>query len=101
MKKYFLLLLPIVLFFSLKNFSFADEEFGQYRYTKYLGIQQQLQNQRANAIKRQRMYNQSPTRNIRYPSANNPYPNIQRASYAARINPRQRYSSQYYNRYYR
>ena len=78
----------------------SDAEFGQYRYTQYLGIQQQLQNQRANAIRRQRMYNQSPTRNIQYPSANNPYPNIQR-SYAARISPRQRYSSQYYNRYYR
>ena len=76
-------------------------DFGEYRYTKYLGIQQRLQNQRMNAIRRQRMYNQSPTRNIRYPSANNPYPNIQRASYAARISPRQRYSSQYYNRHYR
>ena len=78
----------------------VEAQFGQYRYTQYLGIQQQLQNQRTNALRRQRMYNQSPTRNIQYPNANNPYPNIQR-SYAARISPRQRYSSQYYNRYYR
>ena len=88
----------LILFYALPTFA-SDAEFGQYRYTKYLGIQQQLQNQRANALRRQRMYYQNPTRNIRYPSANNPYPNIQR-SYAARITPRQRYSAQYYNRYY-
>lgn len=90
----------IILFFIILSFvkiSFATEaEFGQYRYSQYLGIQQQLQNQRANAIRRQRMYNQNPTRNIRYPSANNPYPNISNPSYAARLTPRQRYSAQYY-----
>lgn len=86
----------IILFFLFCTPILANEvEFGQYRYSKYLGIQQQLQNQRMNAIRRQRMYNQSPTRNIRYPSMNNPYPNIQR-SYAARITPRQRYSPRYY-----
>ena len=89
----------LLLFYSLPIYA-DNAEFGKYRYTQYLGIQQQLQNQRANAIRRQRMYNQSPTRNIQYPNSNNPYPNIQR-SYAARISPRQRYSSQYYNRYYR
>ena len=90
-----ILLLTFVLF---QQISFADDaQFGQYRYSQYLGIQQQLQNQRMNAIRRQRMYYQNPTRNIRYPSANNPYPNIQRASYAARITPRQRYSASYYN----
>ena len=41
------------------------------------------------------MYNQIPTRNIMYPTLNNPYPNIQK-SYAARIPPRQRYSPAYY-----
>ncbi|MBQ8636007.1 hypothetical protein IJ425_07640 [bacterium] len=84
----------VFLLLSLPVFA-LDSEFGQYRYSQYLGIQQQLQNQRANALRRQRMYNQSPTRNIQYPSANNPYPNIQRSS-AARISPRQRYSAQYY-----
>lgn len=77
----------------------SDAEFGKYRYSQYLGIQQQLQNQRVNAIRRQRMYNQNPTRNIRYPSMNNPYPNIQRSN--AGLTARQRYSAQYYNRYYR
>ncbi|MBQ4647133.1 MAG: hypothetical protein IJB79_07270 [Candidatus Gastranaerophilales bacterium] len=90
------LLITFLTFILFSQISFASEaEFGQYRYSQYLGIQQQLQNQRANAIRRQRMYNQNPTRNIQYPSMNNPYPNIQR-SYAARITPRQRYSAQYY-----
>ena len=88
------LLLTIVLFCQTTNAN--EPEFGQYRYSQYLGIQQQLQNQRVNAIRRQRMYYQNPTRNIRYPSMNNPYPNIQRGSYAARLTPRQRYSAQYY-----
>ena len=101
MKKLAIISFVFFLLFFNSLEAISNEEFGQYRYSKYLGIQQQLQNQRINAIRRQRMYNQSPTRNIRYPSANNPYPNIQRASYAARISPRQRYSAQYYNRYYR
>ena len=94
----------VILFFTFIFLSFfqktyADEaEFGKYRYSQYLGIQQQLQNQRINAIRRQRIYNQNPTRNIRYPSIGNPYPNIERNNYT--LNPRQRYSSQYYNRYY-
>lgn len=88
--------IAIILTAFLAQFALADDaEFGQYRYSKYLGIQQQLQVQRANAIRRQRMYNQNPTRNIQYPSLNNPYPNIQRTS--ARITPRQRYSASYYN----
>ncbi|MBR5303317.1 MAG: hypothetical protein IKU37_00650 [Candidatus Gastranaerophilales bacterium] len=90
-----LLFLFTILLFC--QFSRADEtQFGQYRYSQYLGIQQQLQNQRTNAIRKQRMHYQDPTRNIRYPSMNNPYPNIQRGSYAARLTPRQRYSAQYY-----
>lgn len=88
-----LIILTILIFEPIIQ---ANEvEFGQYRYSQYLGIQQQLQNQRANAIRRQRMYYQNPTRNIRYPNAYNQYPNIQR-SYAARLTPRQRYSAQYY-----
>ena len=85
-----------ILVLFLFQFCYAQEaEFGQYRYSQYLGIQQQLQNQRINAIRKQRMHNQSPTRNIRYPSANNPYPNIQRTNYT-RLTPRQRYSANYY-----
>ena len=89
-----------IIFFVFLYLPCFGAEFGEYQYSKYLGIQQQLQNQRNNALRRQRLYNQNPVRNIQYPSANNSYPNIQR-SYTARINPRQRYSSQYYNRYYR
>lgn len=92
--------LLITIFFIFSMLPVFGAEFGEYQYSKYLGIQQQLQNQRNNALRRQRLYNQNPVRNIKYPSTNNPYPNIQR-SYAARINPRQRYSAQYYNRYYR
>lgn len=89
-------ILGIALIILIIQISYAsDEEFGQYRYSKYLGIQQQLQTQRLNALRRQRMYNQSPTRNIRYPSANNPYPNIERRNYAT-LSPNQRYSARYY-----
>ena len=79
--------------------SFA-QEFGQYQFNKYLGVQQQIQNQRNMALRRQRMYQSNPTRNIQYPTSNNPYPNIQRG-YTRPISARQRYSSNYYNQYYR
>ena len=86
----------ILLIFSILLFNqVLGAEFGEYRYSQYLGLQQQLQNQRMRAIKNQRMYNQSPTRNIRYPSMGNPYPNIQRRTYQP-ISARQRYSPQYY-----
>ena len=86
----------ILLIFSIFLINFAQcAEFGQYRYSHYLGLQQQLQNQRMRAIKNQRMRYQNPTRNIRYPSMGNPYPNIQRHSYQP-ISARQRYSAQYY-----
>lgn len=85
----------ILTIFIFQNAYAQEETFGKYRYTKYLGVQQQLQNQRANALRRQRMYYQNPTRNIQYPSMNNPYPNIQR-SYSTRLTPRQRYSPSYY-----
>jgi len=90
--KYFALVFILFLF----QISIASEaEFGQYRYSKYLGIQQQLQAQRANALRKQRMYRQNPTRNIQYPTLNNPYPNIQRSN-VQRLTPRQRYSANYY-----
>lgn len=72
-------------------------EFGEYQYGKYLAIQQQLQRQRAIAMRRARMQNYNPTRNIRYPSANNPYPNIQRTTYRRQLTPQQRYSARYYS----
>lgn len=75
-------------------------EFGQYRYSQYLGLQQQLQNQRARAIMRQRKMQYNPTRNIQYPTSGNPYPNITRGSNRP-ISPRQRYSAGYYRTYYR
>ena len=74
-------------------------EFGEYQYSKYLGIQQQLQNQRMLAIRRNMRYYKNPTRNIQYPSANNPYPNIQRNSYRS-VSARERYSPNYYRMYY-
>ena len=90
-----LLMLTILLFCQISKANQA--QFGQYGYSpQYLGIQQQLQNQRTNAIRKQRLYNQAPTRNIRYPSTNNPYPNIQKGSYTTKLTPRQRYSAQYY-----
>lgn len=89
----------LILFFLQNSVILANEaKFGEYRYTQYLGLQQQLQNQRVNALRKQRIYNQNPTRNIRYPSANNPYPNIQK--YSA-VPTQRRYSPQYYNAYYR
>ena len=91
--KLFLLIASFILFCQISQAQ--EAEFGQYQYSQYLGIQQQLLNQRNNAIRRQRMYNQSPTRNIRYPSAYNKYPNIQRTQNYG-ISPRQRYSAQYY-----
>ena len=98
MKIVILLFTFIFLGFFQNSFA-SDAEFGKYRYSQYLGIQQQLQNQRINAIRRQRMYSQNPTRNIRYPSIGNPYPNIQRSN--SGLTARQRYSAQYYNQYYR
>ena len=85
-------------FLFLCSFAFGSE-FGEYQYSQYLGIQQQLQNQRARAMRMQRMRNISPTRNIQYPSRDNPYPNINRQRQMG-LTPRQRYSSAYYNRYY-
>ena len=94
MKIKFLVIIASFLFLS----SFGAE-FGEYQYSQYLGIQQQLQNQRARAIRMQRMRNISPTRNIQYPSRDNPYPNINRTrSYG--ISAKERYSPEYYNRFY-
>ena len=74
---------------------------AEYQYSKYLGIQQQLQARKMMAYRQSLRYHQNPTRNIRYPSYNNPYPNIQRGRYPQALSARQRYSAGYYQSYYR
>ncbi len=83
-----------ILFFFCSNFAFGAD-FGEYKYSKYLGIQQQLQNQRIMAQRQRMRYNQSPTRNIRYPRTSNSYPNIERQS-TRQLTRNERYSSAYY-----
>ncbi len=90
-------ILAVFLFLLLA--SSLGAEFGEYQYSEYLGIQQQLQNQRARAIRMQRMRNISPTRNIQFPSRDNPYPNINRTRPYG-LSAKERYSPEYYNRYY-
>lgn len=92
----FMKIIAIIFLFLFFNVAIASE-FGEYQYGKYLGIQQQLQTQRNIALRRARLQNQNPTRNIRYPSANNPYPNIQKTTYRRSLTPQQRYSARYYN----
>ena len=84
----------IVLFFVCSSFAFGAD-FGEYKYSKYLGIQQQLQNRRIMAQRQQMRYNQSPTRNIRYPRTSNSYPNIERQT-QRQLTRNERYSSAYY-----
>lgn len=90
----------VLFVFLLFGFSFAKAEFGEYRYSKYMGIQQQMNNRRAAARLIEARRNSDPTRNIRYPNAYNQYPNIQRTNYNG-INAYQRYSPAYYQRAYR
>ena len=89
----------LAVFFFLLLASSLGAEFGEYQYSQYLGIQQQLQNQRARAIRMQRMRSLSPTRNIQFPSRDNPYPNINRTRPYG-LSAKERYSPEYYNRYY-
>lgn len=88
----------IILVLLLCRFAFCAQ-LGEYRYSKYLGVQQQLNNRRAAARIMELKYNSNPTRNIRYPDAYNRYPNIQRTN-VSNINPYQRYSPAYYQRVY-
>ena len=74
-------------------------KFGEYRYTKYLGIQQQIRTQQMADARRQRLYNQNPLRNVRYSNYPGQYPNIERRYYGnTRVN---RYSPAYYQMRYR
>ena len=91
----------IFIFFSLYAFSFLMQkgfasEFGKYQYTKYYAISQSLNNQRALNQARARRYNQNALRNIKYPTASNPYPNIQKSQPTRTLSARERYSSKYY-----
>lgn len=83
----------LIFLFLLFNPAFAsDAQFGRYNYSNYAAMNQQLQYQRANAIRRQRMYNQSPARNIVIPRGNaGYYPNIERKNYSRNNYRYQRY----------
>ena len=84
-----------IIFLLLFSMSCYGMEFGKYKYSKYLGIQQQIKNQQMAELRRQRLYNQNPARNIRYQRYPNQYPNIERSNYSHYSNL-QRYSPQYY-----
>ena len=82
----------------LSSFAFGNN-FGEYKYSKYLGIQQQIRTQQMVNLRRQRMYNQNPMRNIRYSNNRGEYPNIER-NYRNRYYNANRYSPQYYQMRY-
>lgn len=83
----------IIILISM-NYGYCAD-FGEYKYSKYLGLQQQIRNQQMANIRRQRLYNQNPVRNIRYPRYSTQYPNIERTKYSQYPNIN-RYSRQYY-----
>lgn len=87
-----------ILLILFTQFAYCSQ-FGQYRYANYNAINQQRAYNRALAIKMQR-YNKNPLRNIKYPTRDNPYPNIQRTN-SYNLTKMQRYSPNYYNRYVR
>ena len=104
MKKIYALSIISFIFFNTANIAFAD--FGSYDlyggdYRSY-ALGQTIQNQkRRAAIARQRYnYYSNPLRRIKYPSANNPYPNIQQSGNYGNISARQRYSPRYYESVY-
>ena len=87
----------VLIVFLLSSYAFGSQ-FGEYKYSKYLGIQQQLRTQQMAAARRQRLYNQNPTRNIRYQRYSGEYPNIER-NYSRNLGA-YRYSPQYYQMRY-
>ena len=95
MKQFFIVIFLITSF----AYGASDVRFGEYRYTKYLGMQQQLRTQQMASARRQRLYGQNPTRNIRYSSYPGQYPNIERNGYHSYRNY-DRYSPQYYQMRY-
>ena len=88
----------IVLAIFMLSLCANASQFGEYKYSKYLGIQQQLRTQQMAAARRQRLYNQNPTRNIRYQRYSGEYPNIEH-NYSRNLGV-SRYSSQYYQMKY-
>ena len=75
-----------IIFVTLLFCASEASEFGQYRYSKYIGLNQQLQSNRLaqNRLmmrKRQMMYYENPTRNIRFPNMYSQYPNIENNRY--------------------
>ena len=92
-------LLILILISSYACASSDNVRFGEYRYTKYLGMQQQIRTQQMASARRQRLYNQNPMRNIRYSSYPGQYPNIERNRYSDYRNTN-RYSPQYYQMRY-
>lgn len=89
----------LILFLILLISPVNAYQMGEYRYSKYIGLQQQLQTQRMRAIRQQQL-RRTPTSNIKYPTSYNPYPNIQKGQNYP-LTRSQRYSSAYYDRYAR
>jgi len=86
-----------VILLNLLFLNVSASQFGEYNYSKYLGLQQQIQTQKMIA-QRQKMRNRYvPASNVRYPNAYNKYPNIQKDSYY--LTGKQRYSMNYYKHY--
>jgi len=88
----------ILVLIFLSSFAFGAN-FGEFKYSKYYGIQQQIRTQQMAQARRQRLYNQNPTRNIRYQRYPGQYPNIERYNYS-RYSNINRYSPQYYQMRY-
>ena len=74
-------------------------DFGQYRYSKYIGLSNQIyanrmaQNQ---MMRRTMMYYQNPTHNIRFPNKYSRYPNIEKNGYSVNYQYRTGYGYRYY-----
>lgn len=92
------LFLLFVTFFSFFT-TVSASEFGQYRYSRYVGLQQQIKAQQTMAQRRRYQNTVSPTKNIKYPTSTNPYPNIQRTT-SQQMSAYQRYSPSYYQKTY-
>ena len=94
----FFIIAFLIFCFSQFNLPAKASQFGEYNVNKYALINYQLQNQRANALRRQARYQRNTAVNIRYPSINNPYPNIERRNNYM-VSKAQRYSPRYYERF--
>ncbi len=93
------LFLFFVIIFSFAEIIVSAAEFGQYRYSEYAGLQQQLKARQMMAQRQRYRYSVSPTKNIKYPTSTNPYPNIQKTT-NRQMSAYQRYSPSYYQKTY-